>query len=170
MIRIQGRPDARFQIVPIEYVAAAIVKITDCPASSGTYHLVASNPPTQTDFLKLLTRHLGVGGARVTEDATLSNSSPLEARLARMLAPYREYLTHDVVFDDRMPRQPLDERTVLVDREAPCAQGDRLVQTHPFADEGRFANDDAGAVIDEEACANAGAGVNVHSGGRMRGL
>lgn len=115
-IRIQGRPDARFQIVPIEYVAAAIVKITDCPASSGTYHLVASNPPTQTDFLKLLTRHLGVGGARVTEDATLSNSSPLEARLARMLAPYREYLTHDVVFDDACARKRLDGSGILAPR------------------------------------------------------
>ena len=107
-IRIQGRPDARFQIVPIEYVAAAIVKITDCPAGSGTYHLVASNPPTQTDFLDMLTRHLGVGGARVTEDATFSNPSPLEARLARMLAPYRNYLTQDVLFDDAFARKWLD--------------------------------------------------------------
>jgi nucleoside-diphosphate-sugar epimerase len=115
-IRIQGRPDARFQIVPIEYVAAAIVKITDCPASSGTYHLVASNPPTQTDFLNMLTRHLGVGGARVTDDATLSNSSPLEARLARMLAPYREYLIHDVVFDDACARKRLDGSGILAPR------------------------------------------------------
>ena len=115
-IRIQGRPDARFQIVPIEYVAAAIVKITDCPASSGTYHLVASNPPTQTDFLNMLTRHLGVGGARVVEEAALSNPSPLESRLARMLAPYRKYLTQDLLFDDRCARKSLDGSGILAPR------------------------------------------------------
>jgi nucleoside-diphosphate-sugar epimerase len=115
-IRIQGRPDARFQIVPIEYVAAAIVKITDCPAGSGTYHLVASNPPTQTDFLDMLTRHLGVCGARVIEETALSNPSSLEAKLARMLAPYRKYLTQDVLFDDTYARKSLDGSGILAPR------------------------------------------------------
>ena len=115
-IRIQGKPDSRFQIVPVEYVAAAIAEITDCPAGSGTYHLVASNPPTQTEFLDMLTRHLGVCGARVIEETAVSNPSPLEARLARMLAPYRKYLTQDVLFDDACARQWLDRSGISAPR------------------------------------------------------
>ena len=115
-IRIQGRPDAHFQIVPVEYVAAAIVQITHCPAGSGTYHLVVSNPPTQTEFLDMLTRHLGVCGARVLEERALSNPSPLEARLARMLTLYRKYLTQDVLFDDTCARQWLDRSGISAPR------------------------------------------------------
>jgi nucleoside-diphosphate-sugar epimerase len=115
-IRIQGKPDARFQIVPVEYVAAAVVKMTDCSAGSGIYYLVASNPPTQTEFLDMLTRHLGVCGAQVVEEMALSNPSPLEAKLARMLAPYRKYLTQDVLFDDTCARKSLDGSGILAPR------------------------------------------------------
>jgi hypothetical protein len=90
--------------------------MTDCPAGSGTYHLVVSNPPTQTEFLDMLTRHLGVCGVQVIEETALSNPSSLEARLARMLAPYRKYLTQSVLFDDAFARKRLDGSGILPPR------------------------------------------------------
>src|SRR5690606_12296025 len=66
-----------------------------------------------------------------------------------------------IVFDDGMSRQPLLQRAVLVGGKALGAQGDRLVDAHAFADDGGFADDYAGAVIDEEAAADLGAGVDV---------
>jgi hypothetical protein len=38
----------------------------------------------------------------------LADASSLERRVARMLAPYRDYLTQDVRFDDRRARALLD--------------------------------------------------------------
>src|SRR5690606_11823186 len=59
----------------------------------------------------------------------------------------------DVVFHDRVTRQALGERAVGVCREALGTQGDRLVDTHVIADDGRFTYHDAGAVVDEEGFA-----------------
>lgn len=67
----------------------------------------------------------------------------------------------DVVFHDRMPRQALHERAVLVDREALRSECHRLVEPHALADHSRLADDDAGAVVDEEARADLGAGMDV---------
>src|SRR5207248_2243966 len=47
---------------------------------------------------------------------------------------------------------------------AGAAEGDSLVEQDVVADFGGFADDDAGAVIDEEAPAYGGAGVNLDSG------
>ncbi len=67
----------------------------------------------------------------------------------------------DVVLDDRVPWQSLDQCAALVDREPLCAEGDGLVESHALADDGRLADHDAGAVVDEEASADGGAGVDV---------
>ena len=102
-VRIQGRPAAHFNIVPIEYVSAAVAALAEHPAAAGgTFHLVVSNPPTQEAMLQMITSRLGVKGLRVIDERCeplVSPSSP-EIRVARMLAPYREYLAQDVSFDD----------------------------------------------------------------------
>ena len=48
------------------------------------------------------------------------------------------------------------------------AQRDALVELHMVADHGRFANDDAGAMVDEEILADLRAGVDVDAGAGMR--
>jgi hypothetical protein len=73
-----------------------------------------------------------------------------------------------VVLQDRVPRQALGEVAVGVHREALGAQGDVLVQPHALADDGRLADDDAGAVVDEEAGADGGARVDVDAGAAVR--
>ena len=51
--------------------------------------------------------------------------------------------------------------------EALAPERDRLIEPHVAADDGGLADDDAGAVIDEEARADRGAGMDVDAGLRM---
>jgi nucleoside-diphosphate-sugar epimerase len=125
VVRIQGRPAAYFNIVPIEYVSAAIEVLCEQPAATGgTFHLVASQPPTQAAMLQMITSRLGLNGLRLIDDRgePMLGASSLENRVARMLSPYREYLEQDVTFDDRAARSllvpagitcsSLDEKTI----------------------------------------------------------
>jgi nucleoside-diphosphate-sugar epimerase len=122
-LRIPGRPQARFNIVPVEYVAAAIARLADDLEVSGeTIHLVAKNPPTQERMLEMMSARLDLHNLYLV-DATerLANRSPLEMRVARMLSPYRDYLQQDVQFDDSTARRLLGrhrvEPPVIDDRE-----------------------------------------------------
>jgi nucleoside-diphosphate-sugar epimerase len=109
-VRIQGRPAAHFNIVPIEYVSAAIEVLSEQPgAAGGTFHLVVSQPPTQEAILQMIASRLAVNGLRVIDERCepMCDPSSLENRVARMLAPYREYLEQDVSFDDSAARSLL---------------------------------------------------------------
>lgn len=102
-VRIQGRPAAQFNIVPIDYVSAAIEVLSEQPgAAGGTFHLIDSQPPTQEAMLQMITRRFGIKGLRLIDQRfeAMVDPSFLENRVARMLAPYREYLEQDVSFDD----------------------------------------------------------------------
>ena len=69
-VRIQGRPSAHFNIVPIEYVSAAIEASSKQPgAAGGTFHLVVSQPPTQEAMLQMITSRLGVNGLRLIDES-----------------------------------------------------------------------------------------------------
>src|SRR5690349_10869036 len=70
----------------------------------------------------------------------------------------------DVVFDDRVAWQAFDERTGFIDREAFGAERHGLVEPHAFADHGRLADNDSGAVVDEETGADLRARMNVDAG------
>jgi nucleoside-diphosphate-sugar epimerase len=112
-LRVAAAPNAPFNIVPVEYVAAAALALADDPAAAGgTFHLVVSDPPVQTAMLAMMTAPLGLRGLSVVEPAALSAPSPLEQLVARMVAPYREYLEQDVRFDDTCARRLLDARGV----------------------------------------------------------
>ena len=122
-LRIQGRPQARFNIVPVEYVAAAIERLTDDPEAAGeTIHLVAQNPPTQKRMLEMMSARLDLHNLQLVDSSEkLPNRSALEMRVARLLAPYRDYLQQDVQFDDSVARRLLGrhriEPPVIDDRE-----------------------------------------------------
>lgn len=109
-IRIRGLPSARFNIVPIEYVAAAITQLSqDNDASGGTFHLVASNPPTQNEVAEIIRADLGLHEFRVLGPGDdFYDPSPIELKLRKMLRPYKEYLGQDVRFDDTVARLALN--------------------------------------------------------------
>lgn len=63
-VRIRGLPHARFNIVPVEYVARAIAELAEEPQASGkTFHLVTDDPPTQAEILNMLSAFLSQGSA-----------------------------------------------------------------------------------------------------------
>jgi nucleoside-diphosphate-sugar epimerase len=104
-LRIEAAARAPFNVVSVDYVAAALVQLADAPTDAGTFHLVAHDAPTQADVLATIAERLGVRGLRLVD--TLEDPSPLERRVARMLRSYREYLLQHVVFDDANARRAL---------------------------------------------------------------
>lgn len=103
-LRIEAAPAAPFNIVPIDHVAAATLALArDRHAAGGTFHLVVREAPSQARMLAMLVERLGSRGLALRDAATapLADASPLERRVARMLGPYRAYLTQHVHFDDR---------------------------------------------------------------------
>jgi hypothetical protein len=79
-------------------------------AAHGTFHLVASTPPTQAEMLAALSRVIGLDGARLADVRRVPDDlSPLERRLVHLLAPYTEYLAQDLRLDDRRARAVLDD-------------------------------------------------------------
>jgi nucleoside-diphosphate-sugar epimerase len=121
-VRIHGSPGAGFNIVPVEYVASAIAQLTeDTEAAGGTFHLVAANPPSQSAVAEIVSARLGLRGLRVLDPGKeLSDPSPLESRLEKMLHPYKEYLEQDVQFDYSATRTLLERQGLhapLIDNE-----------------------------------------------------
>ena len=68
---------------------------------------------------------------------------------------------HHVVFHHRVARQAFLQVALTVGGEAFCTQGDGLVHPHTLANFCRLTNHNTGAVVDEKAGANFGAGVDV---------
>jgi nucleoside-diphosphate-sugar epimerase len=120
-LRIEAAPGTPFNIVPLDYVAAATIALAEHPgAAGGTFHLVVRDAPTQAAMLAMLVEHLGARGLTLVDAATpLADPSPLERRVARMLDPYRAYLTQDVRFDDAAAATVLTTRGVARPTLAP---------------------------------------------------
>ena len=90
-LRVEAAPGAPFNIVPVEWVAAAIEALAACPGGAGgTFHLVVRDAPTQAELLATIAERLG------------------ERAVAGRLEGYRPYLTQHVRFDDTGTRRLLD--------------------------------------------------------------
>jgi thioester reductase-like protein len=110
-IRIEGAPQARFNIVPVAYVAQALVALAEHPdGASKTFHLVVSDPPVQEAMLAMIAAYFGLPGLAIVDACRtpLVQPSPLERKVARLQSPYREYFTQALRFDDRVARGLLD--------------------------------------------------------------
>lgn len=102
-LRVEGAPAAPFNLVPLEYVADATAVLAEDPeAAGGTFHLVVRDAPSQALVREMLAERLGLTGLTLLDARTeaLTDASPLERQVARMIAPYREYLLQEVRFDD----------------------------------------------------------------------
>jgi thioester reductase-like protein len=110
-VRIEAAPKARFNIVPVEYVARALVALVEHPDGAGkTFHLVVSDAPVQEVMLATIANYFGLPGLSIidTGHTSLAKPSAIERKIARMQAPYREYMTQHLHFDDRVARSLLD--------------------------------------------------------------
>jgi thioester reductase-like protein len=105
-LRITAAPLAPFNLVPVEYVAGALVHLAHARAGDGgTFHLVAHNPPTQAEALETIAERIGVRGLSLVP--RLDAPTALERRLAVRLETYREYLAQCLIFNDVNARQIL---------------------------------------------------------------
>ncbi len=125
-LRMPGLRHARFNIVPVEYVADGIVGLAEAPeARGGTFHLV-SDAPTQDEWFSMLAERLGMPGLRVVTPrrGVIRMPTRLEARVHGMLGRYLDYLAHDAQFDDAEAARVLAPRGV----HHPVLRGAGLVQ------------------------------------------
>jgi len=109
-LRIEAGPHVRFNIVSLGHVARSIVLLARGRESTGqTFHLVVSDAPRQDVILGMITDRLNVRGFTLMTGraATLPELSPLERRVRLMLGRYRDYLSHEVRFDDTNTRRAL---------------------------------------------------------------
>lgn len=115
LVRVRGSARARFNIVPVEYVASAIAELSeDTEAAGKIFHLVAANPPSQSAVAEILSDRIGLRGLRVLDPGQeLSDPSRLELRLEKLLYPYKEYLEQDVQFDASSTRTGLAHKGLL---------------------------------------------------------
>ena len=108
-LRIEASPRARFNVVPLEYVTRSLLALARCPeAAGGTFHLVVPDAPHQDAMLSMIAERLDARGLALV-DAPLprAGASPLERHLHLRLARYRDYLSHEVRFDDSRARSAL---------------------------------------------------------------
>ncbi|HEV8438982.1 MAG TPA: SDR family oxidoreductase [Methylomirabilota bacterium] len=138
-LRVAAAPRAPFNIVPVEYVATAVVALAECPdGADETFHLVVREAPRQAVVLQAISGRLGLRGVSLVDARSepLEDPSPFERAVARMLEPYRDYLAQDVRFDDvtaaGLLRRCRVERPVLSTRAV-----HRLVDLAIAADAGR---------------------------------
>ena len=67
-LRVAAAPSAPFNIVPVEYVATAVVALAERADGAGeTFHLVVRNAPTQAAVLRAITGRLGVRGVSLVD-------------------------------------------------------------------------------------------------------
>jgi nucleoside-diphosphate-sugar epimerase len=110
-VRVALPPDAPFNIVPLTYVAQAVVTLAEHPDAAGqTFHLVVPDPPSNREVLRHIAGRFGLRGVTLIDPRVepLDGPTPLERTIERMLAGYQEYLEQDVRFDDRNARRLLD--------------------------------------------------------------
>jgi len=110
-LRLPLAPRARFNIVPVEYVADGVVALVRHPgAADQTVHLVVEDAPSNQEMVDAITERCGFSGVVLVDPrhGTLHAPSSLEARIEGMLAGYRDYLAQELRFDDRNARRLLD--------------------------------------------------------------
>lgn len=79
-------------------------------------------------------------------------------------------INHHVIFNDGMPRLTFGKAAVVVGDKTFGTERDRLIDAHAFADDGGFANHDAGAMIDKKTFTDLRARMNIDTGFGMREL
>jgi nucleoside-diphosphate-sugar epimerase len=110
-VRVPLPPGGRFNIVPLPYVAEAVVTLSEHPGAAGqTFHLALPDAPSNREMLGWVTERFGLRGVTLLDPRAEAPDGPtaLERTIERLLAGYREYLAQDVRFDDRNARRILD--------------------------------------------------------------
>lgn len=109
-IRVPGDPDALINLVPIDYVADAIVAILEKKESIGKiYHITNPNPPRLSELRDLVMTLLEIRGMHVKIDRELEKQSlgTVEKLFLRQTRSYYSYLFSKLRFDDSSTQEIL---------------------------------------------------------------
>jgi long-chain acyl-CoA synthetase len=114
---LPARASAPVDVVPVDYVADAIVELADRPADEGTYHLVAAGgASTVGELIDLASRHSDRSAPLILPPALyrgllhplLKRRAPARRRQAlERLETFFPYFEMDVSYDDRRARGAL---------------------------------------------------------------
>jgi long-chain acyl-CoA synthetase len=114
---LPARPSAPVDVVPVDYVADAIVDLADRPADDGTYHLVAGDRTTSVgELVDLAAAHLDRSAPLVLPPSLyrgllhpmLKRRAPARRRRAlERLEAFFPYFAMDVTYDDHRARAAL---------------------------------------------------------------
>jgi thioester reductase-like protein len=115
-------------LVPVDWVSKAIVRIVREPALHGrAYHLVARRPTTVADIKAVAEEVLGLDGIELTGRNALVERTPLEEAFLGAVRDYSPYLAGDPEFDDR------NAQSALPDLAAPNVDRPMLARMIRFA-------------------------------------
>ena len=115
-IRVPGDPDALINLVPIDYVADAIVAILKKRESIGKiYHITNPNPPRLCELRDLVMTLLEINGIDLKIDRELDKQSlsTVEKLFLRQTRSYYSYLLSKLRFDDRSTQEILKGTGVI---------------------------------------------------------
>jgi thioester reductase-like protein len=110
-VPLPGRGDVRLNLVPIDYVVEAGVRISCDPRAVGrTFHIVDDNPPTARQVFERIaeaTGRPGPVGSLPSQLATALLRTPGLDRFSHIPRSFLEQLATQVTYDDRNTRELL---------------------------------------------------------------
>ncbi len=109
-IRVPGDPNALVNLVPIDYVADAIVAISQKRETVGKiFHITNPNPPTLNELRNYLTSFLGINGVDISIDGQMEHKhlSTIERLFLRQTRTYHPYIFSKLRFDCSNTRNTL---------------------------------------------------------------
>jgi thioester reductase-like protein len=115
-VRVPGVPDALINLVPIDYVADAIVAILKAKASiNKTFHITNPDPPELSELRDLLMPVLGIKGINVKIDGQIEHKrlSAIERLFLRHTKTYYSYLFSRLRFDCRNTQSVLESTGII---------------------------------------------------------
>jgi thioester reductase-like protein len=115
-VRVPGVPDALINLVPVDYVADAIVAILKAKESiNKIFHITNPDPPEISELRDLLMPVLGIKGINVKIDGQMEHKrlSSIERLFLRHTKTYYSYLFSRLRFDCRNTQSLLESTGII---------------------------------------------------------
>jgi thioester reductase-like protein len=136
-LRLPLAGDEPRNLVPVDWVARAVMRIVNEPHRHGrTYHLVAREPVPLREIKAVAAEVLGIDGVRWAGSGPLADPTVLEEMFLQHVRDYWPYLNGDPVFDCR------NTRTALPDLPPPMIDRALLTRIIRFAVADRWGRPD----------------------------
>jgi thioester reductase-like protein len=100
-IRVPAKPDGRTNIIPVDYVARAVVRIIENPDHHRKiFHITHPDPPPHQWTLDLIHRKFNLNGITLAgPDVTIEPRDRIEGMVWRQMQTLRYHLANNPVFD-----------------------------------------------------------------------